>query len=314
MTFISSHIPQLVRLILAASLILFAPIPVSALARLAVPGAVSDSADAGAAADARSPLIGAPEAAPSAPRVAAGCEPPVYNFILYLPMIYGGAAGTPAPTSTPQATCTPTATASPTNTPTSTPTVTATPTATSIPLCVRYSISLDGAQEVPANASPATGSGFVEVDTVANILYYNISYSGLTGTENNAHIHGFSARGVASGVLQGLSAGSPKVGSWSFTEIQQPSILAGLAYFNIHSSAFGGGEIRGQIDGTPGACLGTPTPTSTATSTATPTATPTETATATATPTLSPACVGPVLSIGQVQGTGETSPYSGTIV
>ncbi|MBX7212706.1 MAG: ExeM/NucH family extracellular endonuclease, partial [Thermoflexales bacterium] len=62
----------------------------------------------------------------------------------------------------------------------------------------------------------------------------------------------------------------------------------------------------------------TPTATSTNTSTATPTnsptATPTNTSTATPTATPIDACQIPVLPIGTVQGTGETTPYSGTVV
>ncbi len=160
------------------------------------------------------------------------------------------------------------------------------------PACVRYSVTLEGSQEVPPNASPATGGGFVEFDTTTNTLYYNISYSGLSSSETAAHIHGFSARGVASGVLAGLPPGSPKIGSIAFTPAQQAGILAGQSYFNIHTSDFPFGEIRGQIDGPGSACIGTPTPTPTPTNTATPTPTPTETATRTPTPTSTATPVG----------------------
>jgi len=184
---------------------------------------------------------------------------------------------TPTPTATPTSLPTDTPTATPTDTPTATPTNTATPTPTTVPLCVRYMVTLEGSQETPPNASTATGGGFVEVDTAANMLYYNISFSGLAASETAAHIHGFSARGVPSGVMWPLLTGSPKIGSVSFTEPQQENLLAGLAYFNIHNSTFPGGEIRGQIDGPGSTCLGTPTPTNTPTATATPTTTPTPT-------------------------------------
>ena len=38
-----------------------------------------------------------------------------------------------------------------------------------------------------------------------------------------------------------------KVGTWAYAETDEPNILAGQTYVNIHSTAFPGGEIRGQI-------------------------------------------------------------------
>lgn len=64
----------------------------------------------------------------------------------------------------------------------------------------------------------------------------------------------------------------------------------------------------------------TPTPSATPTATHTPTLTPsaTQTPTDTATPTVTPTpvnvCAAPVMTIGQVQGTTDTTPYSGTVV
>jgi len=195
--------------------------------------------------------------------------------VYYLQVVVNDSGSTPTPSNTPTATSTASAT----------PTASATSTATSTPAaCVSFNVTLTGAQETPPNGSSGTGSGTVEIDTTANTLSYNITFSGLTGTENNAHIHGFAARGAPAGVLYGLPLGNPKVGSITFTEAQQANLLAGLSYINIHSTAFPGGEIRGQIDGTTGNCA---TPTDTPTPTATPTATSSATATATdaATPT-----------------------------
>ena len=50
-----------------------------------------------------------------------------------------------------------------------------------------------------------------------------------------------------SGPLFGLPAGSPKDAVWNFTEPQQPNIIAGSTYVNIHSTMCPSGEIRGQI-------------------------------------------------------------------
>ncbi|MEK6642987.1 MAG: CHRD domain-containing protein [Planctomycetota bacterium] len=112
---------------------------------------------------------------------------------------------------------------------------------------VTHVATLSGSQEVPANASPATGFGAFVMDPSANTLSYYISYGGLTAAENNAHFHGMAPHGVAGGVVFALPAGSPKVGVWPYLEAQEGAILEGMTYVNIHTVAFGGGEIRGQV-------------------------------------------------------------------
>jgi hypothetical protein len=105
---------------------------------------------------------------------------------------------------------------------------------------------LDGAQETPPNPSLAKGTGVVIVDRAANTMTYNLAFDG-TASELAAHIHGFSPPGVASGVLFALPAGKFKSGVIAYNEADEVNILSGLTYFNIHSTAFAGGEIRGQI-------------------------------------------------------------------
>ena len=118
---------------------------------------------------------------------------------------------------------------------------------------VVYGASMDAAQEVPPNGSPATGQGTFLIDRANDRIYYNISYSGLTGTETNAHIHGFAPPGANGPIITPLPTGSPKVGSFTYAPSDEASFLAGLAYVNIHSTAIPSGEIRGQIlpDNTP---------------------------------------------------------------
>ncbi len=110
-----------------------------------------------------------------------------------------------------------------------------------------FTATLNGSQEVPPNASPATGSATLVLDTTANTLSYNITYSGLVAAETAAHIHGFSPPGMNSGVLHPLPASNPKIGVWNYMEAQEANIIAGLTYINIHTQMFPGGEIRGQI-------------------------------------------------------------------
>lgn len=107
--------------------------------------------------------------------------------------------------------------------------------------------TIDGAQETPPVATPASGSATLVLDTAANTLSYNIDYSGLIGSETAAHIHGMAPPGVPAGVLHPLPAGAPKIGVWNYLETQEADIIAGLTYINIHTTFRPGGEIRGQI-------------------------------------------------------------------
>jgi hypothetical protein len=110
-----------------------------------------------------------------------------------------------------------------------------------------FRAALDGAQEVPPVPTSALGTGFFEMDRAANTLKVRLTFTGLLGPEISAHIHGFAGPGAPGGVLFGLPAGNTKDAAWAFAEADEANIIAGLTYVNIHSTAFGGGEIRGQI-------------------------------------------------------------------
>jgi glycosidase len=203
-------------------------------------------------------------------------------------------------------TATATATATPSETATHTPTLTATPTRTAPPPCVRFTVLLDGSQETPPNGSPAAGSGFVEVDTGPDQLHFDVSFSDLSSAETMAHIHGPAPRGTPAGILFNLPLGSPKIGTWNYPAAQENNILAGLTYFNIHTTNFPGGEIRGQIDGPTMTCQGTSTPTATASATPSRSATPTPTATST--PEASETATATPISTATGTATGTAEP------
>ena len=112
--------------------------------------------------------------------------------------------------------------------------------------------TLSGTAEVPANNSAGKGmvTGYYDANT--NTLSLSLFYAGLSGTANNAHIHGPAAVGTNNVVLQGLTGftfGSNS-GSYSqtFTDVSYgAAIIAGETYVNIHSTAFSGGELRAQL-------------------------------------------------------------------
>jgi CHRD domain/Bacterial Ig-like domain (group 3)/Divergent InlB B-repeat domain len=125
-------------------------------------------------------------------------------------------------------------------------------TATFVPL-ITFNIVLEGVQESPRRATPAIGSGTVVVNTVANTLTYNISYTGLLGTETIAHFHGPANREANAGVKIDLTA-NPTSGTVTYLEADEADILAGRWYYNRHTTAFPGGELRGQLDNQGAAC------------------------------------------------------------
>jgi hypothetical protein len=106
---------------------------------------------------------------------------------------------------------------------------------------------IDALQEVPPNPPSGLGVGVFDLDTTANTLDYDIRYGNLAGTEQAAHIHGPAPAGANAGVLHGLPAGNPKIGTWAYSESDEATILGGLTYINIHTTADASGEIRGQI-------------------------------------------------------------------
>ncbi len=112
---------------------------------------------------------------------------------------------------------------------------------------VRYA-KMSAAEEVPANASTATGTGTLVVDPTNRAVSGNIILAGMTATA--AHIH-LGAVGVNGAVIVPLTQTTP--GNWSvpanttFTADQLRAYKQGNLYFNAHSAAFPGGEIRGQI-------------------------------------------------------------------
>jgi hypothetical protein len=110
--------------------------------------------------------------------------------------------------------------------------------------------AMDGTQECPATGSPATGTAFFSVDTVANIVTYQMTFSSsLLGTaQTAAHIHGFTPPGDCSGGIQkNLGNGFHRKGTWAYAEPNEADLLADLSYVNVHTGGFPGGELRGQM-------------------------------------------------------------------
>ena len=116
--------------------------------------------------------------------------------------------------------------------------------------------ALDGLQETPPNASPGFGVASLSLDDVSGVVTVTSgSFSGLLSPATAMHIHGPAAPGVAAGVLIPLSVTLGTSGTFSGGGPLPPPLVAdmlgGFTYLNIHTSAFPGGEIRGQISVVP---------------------------------------------------------------
>jgi len=140
-----------------------------------------------------------------------------------------------------------------------------------------YRVVLSGANEIPAVTTPGTGSAIITFNPTTHEMRVRVGFSGLTGTSTAAHVHCCGVQpsnvGVATttptfiGTPLGVTSGSwdriydmSQAGAWNpvFVNANGGSIaateaafLAGVAagqvYLNIHSSTFGGGEIRGFL-------------------------------------------------------------------
>ena len=108
-----------------------------------------------------------------------------------------------------------------------------------------YRASLSGANEVPANPSPATGTGIFLFDGVSK-LYYHIEFSGLVAPQTASHIHK-AAVGVNGPIIINIGVGSPLDGILNLTPANVTDLLGGVYYYNVHSTTYPGGEIRGQL-------------------------------------------------------------------
>jgi len=113
------------------------------------------------------------------------------------------------------------------------------------------SVGLDVAQEKPPPVGGSgTGTATVVVDATTRAVTVSGTYTGLSSNQTLAHIH-IGNFGTPGGVIVTLSGTGGTSGTFSgggtFTVSQFNSFKAGGLYLNLHTTANGGGELRGQI-------------------------------------------------------------------
>ena len=147
-----------------------------------------------------------------------------------------------------------------------------------------FTANLTQANEVPPTGSAATGSATIVLDPTANTLSVQATFSGLTSNTVMAHIHCCLASSFLTGVNVGVATPVPafpgfplgvKSGTYSgvldltlassynpaFVTAQgsvakaEAALISGIqngeTYFNIHTTNFPGGEIRGFLSAVP---------------------------------------------------------------
>jgi hypothetical protein len=141
---------------------------------------------------------------------------------------------------------------------------------------------LSGVTEIPSNASPGTGFAEVTFDDVLLTMEVHASFTGLIGTTTASHIHAATATpgsanvGVATNLpsftgfpLAVTSGTYDHIFDMSLASSYNPAFITaqggisnafstliaasstGNAYFNIHTTQFPGGEIRGLLFAVP---------------------------------------------------------------
>ena len=126
---------------------------------------------------------------------------------------------------------------------------------------VMYAAELRGSKEVPPVTSNAFGSALVTFDPNTNLLAWEVATSGIV-SPTLSHIHKGSSS-VSGGVVVGFATGPTQIPNGrtngtitltpagaltaaDITALGAASTANGF-YVNVHSTAFGSGEIRGQL-------------------------------------------------------------------
>jgi hypothetical protein len=115
---------------------------------------------------------------------------------------------------------------------------------------INLKAELKASAEVPPKDSKGMGTLTGTLNTTTHEFTYHVEFMGLTGPVVAAHFHGPAAAGANAKPqlpVKGSPITSPIDGKATLTAEQEKDLLDGKWYFNLHTSANPGGEIRGQV-------------------------------------------------------------------
>lgn len=121
-------------------------------------------------------------------------------------------------------------------------------TTTTDPNLVKFTATINGTQEQPATPSTASGAFSATLDKTTRMLTYEVTFQGLTPMMG--HIHK-GAPGTNGPVVVGFDntavKASPVKGTATLRQSFADSMMNGLTYVNLHTTAYPNGEIRGNV-------------------------------------------------------------------
>jgi len=115
---------------------------------------------------------------------------------------------------------------------------------------ITFKADLKASSEVPPKDSAGRGTLTATLDTDTNELKYRVEFEGLTGPVVAAHFHGPAVEGANAKPQVPIKVSpivSPIVGVATITPEQAKDLEDGKWYFNLHTAANPGGEVRGQL-------------------------------------------------------------------
>ena len=109
--------------------------------------------------------------------------------------------------------------------------------------------TLNGAQEVPAGTTAASGKAVLVVDPITRALSGGAGFAGVNATAAHIHTGAAGANGAPAVTLTVDSNTSTATvpANTVLTQTQYDDLLAGNLYVNVHSTTYASGEIRGQL-------------------------------------------------------------------
>ncbi len=110
-----------------------------------------------------------------------------------------------------------------------------------------FTANLNGAQEVPPTSSTGTGTATLLLSPDEKSALVSLSFSGISGAQSDAHIHGPAPVGVTAAPVFPLPLGQLNDFEIILTPTQVQDLKNGLFYINVHSVTFPIGDIRGQF-------------------------------------------------------------------
>lgn len=114
---------------------------------------------------------------------------------------------------------------------------------------MKVTADLTPSAEVPAAKSDGSGMLTGTYDPSTMKLTLTATYKDLTGPATMAHLHAPAPTGKDGPVeipMKGPVV-SPIKGDFQLTKAQAKNLTDGMTYFNVHTAANPGGEIRGQV-------------------------------------------------------------------